>query len=479
MTSLAVGIGASVGVFTLVDRAIWQPLPIPDAATLVWVESVDRAEAGASSPGAFALWRDGSRTMTAIGAMRQVQGTWRDHAGTDRIAGSQTSRGVFDALRINARLGRLLTTDDEQPGAAAAVVISHRLWRTRFGSDPSAAGRIIQLDSRPRLIVGVLPESADALTFLGEWSAPLPALGSPAVSGPRYLNVVGRVDAHSLREAEIELTTLLQSARATGDSGEPLTAHVQPLSRMFSAVPYRVLMPLFIAVLVVLAIAASNAASLLIAEGERRRPEFSVRAALGASRWRLIQQLSTESLLMTITATALGLVVAQWCIDGLLLVLPAGVAPPTHPQLDDRAAIFAAILAVVVTTMVAALPAWRLGRTPIAELLALDARGLSTGMQRCRRVFVAVQVALATSLAVAGTLMLETTRELSAMPLNYDDRVLTAALRFPASDFSTPQQLRSTIASIAEAAQQLPGVDSAAVATRVPLSGGAPGSAVR
>lgn len=133
--------GAAAGVFPVTDAVLWRPLPLPDPSDLVWVQSVDRGQPGNSSPGLVQAWHERARTVGALGALRPVQGTWRDRAGTDRLDWAQVTAAALGVLGLSTTRGRLLTTDDERTGAAPVVVLTHRLWQARFGGRTSSASR--------------------------------------------------------------------------------------------------------------------------------------------------------------------------------------------------------------------------------------------------------------------------------------------------------------------------------------------------
>ena len=278
---LASGMGMAGGIFAVADAALWRSLPLPGADRVVWVQSVDRGDAGDTSPGVFAAWSDRARTLSEVGALRPVAATLRDGRGAERLDGAQATSGVFSALGVTATLGRPLIADDERAGADPVVVLTHRLWQSRFGGDPSIVGRQVDLDGRSRRIAGVLEANADLLPVGGDWFTPLP-LSPDALSpgGPRYLKVVGRMVATGdLLSTSHELTVIAQSIGAVGSDGALLGAHARPFGQAFAGTSARLLQPLFITSLIVLLIAAMNTATLLM-----RRPAHAPRRAGRARR---------------------------------------------------------------------------------------------------------------------------------------------------------------------------------------------------
>ncbi len=478
---LASGMGMAAGIFAVADAALWRSLPLPAADRVIWVQSVDRGVAGDTSPGVFAAWSGRVRTLSDVGALRPVAATLRDARGTERLDGAQATAGLFRALGVTAALGRPLTADDERAGAEPVLVLTHRLWQSRFGGDPSVIGGQVDLDGRSRRIVGVLEANADQLPVGGDWFTPLP-LSPDALSagGPRYLKVVGRMVATSeISSASRELTDIAQSIGAVGSDGALLGAQARPLGQAFAETSARLLQPLFITSLIVLLIAAMNTANLLIAAQHTRRSELAVRAALGAGRGRLIRQLLTESLLVTAVAGLLALLLAQWFTAGLRALLPTDLPRMGAATVDGRTAAFVGVLVLVVTALVGVAPAIGQTGASLAGSIVGTARGVVRGDDRFRRAFVMAQIALAMTLGTAGLLMWQTTQALIQAPRGYSsDGVWTAALRLAASDYRGPAELDAALTRVVSAVAALPGVTDAAVASRVPLAGGAPGSDV-
>ena len=478
---LASGMGLAGGIFAVADAAWWRSLPLPGADRAIWVQSVDRGLAGDTSPGVFAAWSARARTLSEVGAFRSVAATLRDARGAERLDGAQATAGVFRALGVTAMLGRPLTAEDERAGADPVVVLTHRLWQSRFGADPSVVGRQVELDGRSRRIVGVLEAAADLVPIGGDWFTPLsfsPEALSPG--GPRYLKVIGRLLAtQQASSAGRELTDIAQSIGAVGSDGALLGARARPLGEALAEASARLLRPLFITSLIVLLIAAVNTANLMIAEQHTRRGELAVRAALGAGRGRLIGQLLTESLLVTLVAGGLGLLLAQWFAVGLTALLPADLPRVGAATIDGRTLAFVAGLVLVVTALVGIVPAIRQTGFALAAAVNGAARGVVRGDDRVRRGFVVAQIALAMTLGTAGLLMWQTTQALMQAPRGYSaDGVWTAALRLSASDYRGPAELDAALLKVVATVAALPGVIDAAVASRVPLAGGAPGSDV-
>ena len=483
--SLSVGLAAATSVFAITDAVLWQPLPLPDAHRVVWISSVDRGVEDATSPGALSAWA-GARSLAGIGGLRPSHAIFRPIAQTgaraapavERLAGAYATAGVFEALGVSAAIGRTVSTADDRPGAPAVLMISHRLWQSRFGGATDVIGRAVDLNGQTRSVVGVMPAALDTMPFGFDWWAPLaPSAAQAANVGPRYLAVIGRLGGEAAPVVERELAALAAGVGALGDTGLPLAVRVEPLQRYLAGDARAFLLPLFGAVLGVVLLAAANAANLLLAFGYSRRAEIAVRASLGASRGRLVRQLVLESGWLTIAAVALALVQSLWMIDLLKQSLPAELTTLGNARLDGRAVLFVIVAASAVAAICGLLPAVRNSNFVLKD--AAESRATTAAHHRLRRGLVIAQVALALTVGAAAALMARTTLALTSAPRGYDDeQVLTAALQFSPADYPDAARLRSAVTRVVEATAVLPGVSSAAVATRVPLSGGTPGSDV-
>lgn len=475
---LAVGLGAATSVFAVSDAVLWRSWPIPEPGRVVWVQSVDRGTAGDTSPGAMAAWQARSRAFTAIGAMRPVQATLDDDLGAERVTGVQASPGVFEALAAPPAIGRGIEPEDASAGAAPVLVLSHRLWRARYAATPAIVGQIVEVDGRPRAVIGVAAAALDSLPFGGELWVPLTIDPAASPTGPRYLDVVARLRDEIPPDAgAADLSAINAAVGSTGDTGVPLDVRVTPLGDAFTAAATRVLYPMLAAMAIVLLMGVVNAATLIMAHGHRRRGELAVRAALGASRPALVRQLTVESTVMVLVASGAGLVLAQWITAGLKATLPAGLPRLAEAAIDLRAALFLAIASMAVSAGIGITTAARHAGASISGEALAGARGAVRGPERWRAVFVAVQVGLAVTMAAAGVAAVQTIRSLSAVPPGYrGGGVLTAAVRLPPDDFPSGDAVRRTIAALVAAAEARPEVARAAMTTRVPLSGGAPGS---
>ena len=411
VVTLTAGLGAAIAVFAVAWAVVWRPLDVPEPARLLWVQAQSRDDAGQSSPGAFAAWQSGARTLDALAAVRPVVGVLADTRGTDRLAGALVTDSVFAVLGVQPTLGRAFTPADDTPGAARVVLLAHRTWQSRFAGDATVVGRAVSLNGTATTVVGVLPSSADALIPGADWWAPL-ALdsGDRANTGPRYLDVVARLaPGISAAAAQQELTAISATLALTADDGSPLGVAVTSFATHLTARYRTGLLLLLAGVAALVLIACANVAALLVTRAQDRGPELALRASLGASRGRLARQLVVEAGLLSLVASAGGLIAALWLTDLLRAVLPADVPRLADTRVDGVVAVFALALGAAVTLATGLLPALRGARVDLQALLRIGATG-GSGDDRLRRGFVIAQVALAVVLACAGALLVRSAR---------------------------------------------------------------------
>jgi len=478
--TLTGGLGAAIAVFAVAWAVVWRPLDAPDPDRLVWIEAQSASEAGASSPGAALTWQADASTLESLAASRTVAGVLADDRGTDRLPGALVSASLFRVLGITPLLGRAFTVDDDTPGAARVLVLSHRAWQTRYGGDTGIVGRGVALDGRAATIIGVLPPGVATLMPGLDWWAPLALAPSErANTGPRYLDLVGRLSpTASPAAAQQELAAIGARLTLTADDGTPLGVRVTPLADRLTARYRSGLVLLLAGVVALVLIACANGATLLLTRAQDRRAELALRASLGASRARLVRQLLVEAGLLAGVSAAAGLVAALWLTDALRALLPADVPRLAEARVDATSAAFALGAGLLVTLLVGLLPALRGARVDLQAVLRTAATG-GTADERVRRVFVMAQVAVAVVLACAGALLVRSAWALDQAPRGYDSRgVFTASLTLPAAVYRVPADIAAVVDRITQGAAALPGVTHAAAASQVPFAGGSAGSDV-
>ncbi|HTQ79018.1 MAG TPA: ABC transporter permease, partial [Thermoanaerobaculia bacterium] len=420
--TLALGIGVNAGVFSLVDSRLLTPPPFADPAGLViaWGSNPEAARAMgiadqlAISVADFYDLEHASRSLTHLSFFRMNRLNLTGDGEPEQLLSFAVSGELFNLLGTRPELGRALRPTDDTPGRPAAVVLSHAFWQRRFGGDPRVVGRTISLSGLPMTIVGVMPAPfrfpCNSDLFPGNVVGPdawVPVAFSPAERGNRQgrnIWVLGRLrPGVTLRAAQAELATVyrrLARAYPAEDGGWGL--RLAPLSQVMVAALRPVLLLLWAAVGLILLIACANVANLLLARAASRQREIAVRAAIGASRGRLLSQLLTESLVLTLLGSGLGLALAKAGLALFAGLVPAGTIEILPLSPHPRMLAFAALLCLLTTALAGLAPALQATRPDLIANLRGGAggTGASRTARRTRSALVVAEVALAVLLLV-------------------------------------------------------------------------------
>lgn len=482
IVTLALGTGVNTAIFSIVHAVLLRPLPYGDPASLVsFMNRWDGTERGGLSDPEYLDYSEQSRLLD-IAAMAQGITTVTGNGEPERLNGAVATTNLFTVLGRQPSLGRGFVQDDERRGSTA-MIISDALWRSRFGGDSAIVGQSVNVNGAPRTIVGVMPP--DLVLPIDIRSGKRTAVVVPMVfdrsaarvkRGGHYLTGIARLrPGATLASASAEMdgivARLIQQYPEEHNMGNFATV-VTPLRDELLGDSRPVLWLLAGAVVLVLMLACANVANLMMARGEARRRELSVRAALGASRFRMARQLVTEALVLSVVATALGLLVARW---SHALVLASG--PSVLPRLSDVSLsmpvlVFAAGLATFTTLLFGALPAWQLSRTQAGEALKDGARGASSGARvRVRRALVVCQVSLAVVLLVGAGLLVKSFVRILGVSSGIDpQQVLTGQVSAPAARYGGLPEVSGFYTRVLERVRSLPGVEVAGAGTGLPLA---------
>lgn len=481
LLTLALGIGASTAVFTVVNALVLRPLPYPGADRLVMLWQDLRAQGGPvdewASPGNFVDWNTALPAVERLAAIGGWRPTLTGDGGPDALAGEQVSHEYFSVLGRSPALGRDFTSTDDLPGARRVVLIGHGLWQRRFGADPSAIGRVITLGGEPHEVVGVLPEGlrpvvvADAQVW-----RPLRLNRAAPSRGAIVLRTIGRLaDGVSVTQAQHAATALaVRLERELPEFNGKTGFLVQPLAERVIGGIRPALLALAGAVAVVLLIACANLAHLLMARASGRGRELATRLALGAGRGRVVRQLVTESLVLAVAGGALGLLVATWGVDGLVALAPADAPRLDEVRVDRAVFAMAVVLSLMTGVLVGLAPALQSSMTTMATAMHDGGRG-STGHggRLLRRGLVTAEIALALVLLTGGVLLVETFTRLRSASLGFRTDSVIAGEVVPArTAYDTPEKLRALYDQLLERAASIPGVQQAALTSVLPLDGG-------
>jgi len=480
---LALGIGANSTIFSLVHAVLLRPLPFPESDRLVRIWHVPPAK---SFPGmtqfsvSAANFLDWQRQNHVFQNMAIYTGRGLNLTGTDHpeeLSACAVSSDFFTVLEVRPIRGRLFTADEDQPGHGNVVVLSHGFWQSHFGSDPNIVGTNIHLNGQAYLVVGVMPENMRWPEFAQLWTPMAWNDQERAVRGEHHYMVIGRLKAGvNLETAQAEITTIsnrLAQQYPEDDAG--WGAVVLPLRDDLVADVHTALEVLLGAVAFVLLIACANVANLVLAKTLARRKEVAIRAALGATRQRILSQVLSETVLLALAGGALGLVLAHFGLDWITRFLADQLPRSAEVALDGTVVAFTLLISLLTGVGAGLLPALRLVRTDLNDALkqGLGRTDTASTGDRARSILVVSEVALSLILLIGAGLLIRSLWRLRAVDPGFDTHgVLTMEISVPADKFPTPAGQIGFFEQVLHRVRALPGVESASVVDDLPLNDG-------
>jgi putative ABC transport system permease protein len=478
--TLALGIGANTAIFSVVNSVLLSPLPYKDPDRLVRVyekrPQLGRTRNVASAPD-FIDWRAENQVFDRIAAWTGWGVNLTGEGGDpERISGAVITADLFPLLGVEPLHGRTFLPEEDGPGDRGFVVIlSHGLWQRRFGGDPNIVGKTVTLNTRILTVVGVMPPGFQFPTADAEIWAPLgldPA--DPGNRGMHFLDVVARLKPGvTIEQAQAEMDAIAGRL----EQQYPVNiGHGVNLFPLFDETVGNVrpgLIVLLVAVGFVLLIACANVANLLLSRAASRRKEMAIRAALGASRMRLIRLSLTESLLLALAGGAAGLLVAIWGVDGLIAISPADTPRLDEIRIDSRVLIFTLAVTLLTGLVFGLIPALQTSRAEMADSLKEGGRALGSVRNRARSFLVVSEVALSLLLLVGAGLMINSFIRLSSLNPGFNpEKVLTMMLNLPGSKYREPHQQVAFMQQVTSGLSEIPGVESAGIVNSLPFGGG-------
>jgi len=468
--TLAIGIGASTAMFTIVNAVLLRPLEYRDPERLVVVREISPTGRGfgATSPANYTDWREQSRSFSALAAAYDRPINLTGGGEPEEILARLTTENYFDTLGARAYLGRTYSPREE-----GAIVISHRLWQRRFAGDPGAIGRTVTINDRVRTIVGVMP--ADFRSVGARPDAWIPVQLDPEWPG-RYLTVTGRLrPGASVEQADEEVAAIERRLAAESPQfNTNWTVDVVPLREQVVGTARPALLVLLGAVGLLLLIACANVANLLLGRAAARRTEIAVRLSLGATRARIGRQVLTESLLLAAVAGVVGVLIAVWGTDALVTLLPADIALPRldEVRVDGRVLGFALLVCMLTGILFGTAPAIVGSAVNLAQDTREGMRGTTAGRTRVRSALVVAEVALALVLLAGAGLLGRSLQQLLRVDTGLrTDRVLTMRVTMTAARYEKEAELRAFMNRLMSRMQSLPGVRAAGAEMYLPLTG--------
>jgi putative ABC transport system permease protein len=482
LLTLAVAIGANTAVFAVVHAVLLRPLPyaLPDQLVMIWEQRPAESNyTNSVSPADFLDWQDTSTSFSGMAGLSAGTSDLTAAGDPVQVATAGVTARFFDVLGVQPAVGRTFRSDEDVAGQHRVVVLSHRLWQQRFGSDPSVVGRRIVVNGIPQEVIGVLRRDFE---FPGEsidiW-APLVLRGGTDAP-PRashYLRVYGRLNSGlSVEQAQAEMKKIGDSLSVTYPrENEGHGPRVVSLREDTVAPARRGLLIVMSAVAFLMLIACANVANLLLARSAGRRRELAIRAAVGAGRGRLLRQSLTESVLLAVIGGGLGLLLARWTLQLLIAETPVALrgAGLDRAQLDWPVLLFTAFVCLVTGALAGALPAWQVGRTELGHPLREGGgRSPLTSRRGVRMALIAGQVALTVLLLIGAGLMTRTFIRVLSQSAGVDtSNRLTINITLPRSRYGDRDAIRRGRRALDERFSATPGLIAFGANNNLPLTG--------
>jgi putative ABC transport system permease protein len=486
--ALGLGIGVNNSVFTIMNAALFRPLPFEESERIVDAIVVDAQ--GRRGPVAYADYLEWTRTATTVEALTAYMGGTfnlsEDDKTAERLRGVFLSANTFTMLRVAPFIGRDFTNDDDRAGAPSVAVLSYELWQNRYGGEPNVIGRTVRINSQPAVVIGVMPRQFAYPATAQIWQ-PLSASTNLNATNRRIRNltVVGRLRAGVTRAtAAAEFDGIAgQLALAFPDTNKNLRIILPTLQEALVGGDQArsILSTLMGAVTIVLLIACANVASLLLARSTNRAREVAVRSALGAGRWRIIRQLLVECLLIAVLATIAGLGLSRFlsalmatAFDIYEIGAPGSTTKPYWVDIgvDGVTIVFLGVLALFVSIAVGLIPSWHLSKTAPNDVLKEGGRagGTTALARRVTGVLMIGQLALTVILLVGAAMLVRSfLQQYLTDPVIDPSRLVTARVVLPAAKYADRDRQRQFIRQLDERISTLPAFSSAALGSDIPL----------
>jgi putative ABC transport system permease protein len=475
--TLALGIGANTAIFSVVNAVLLRPLPYkePDRLMVIRETKLPQFPEFSVSPGNFLDWKAQNTVFERMGAMNSTSFNLIGTGDPERLRGMFVSDGFFALFGATPQLGRDFLPEEDKPGSNFVVMLSNGLWQRRFGGDPKIVNQAINLNGQSYTVIGVMPASFRyGGRDLDLWT-PIAFTAQQAQNhGGHYLQVVGRLKPDvTVEQARTEMVTIAgRLAAQYPDVNTGWSVKLAPMLEFAVRDIKPALLVLLGAVAFVLLIACANVANLLLARAAGRQKEIAIRTAMGAGRWRIVRQLLTESVLLSLTGGFVGLVLAKWGMDLLLKLAPQNLPRMGDVGLDGRALAFTAAITLLTGVIFGLVPALQASKPNLNEVMKDAGRGSTEGGRRqfIRSTLVVLEVASALVLLVGAGLMIKSFWRLQKVDPGFNpNNGLTASIALPRRKYPEADQQAAFYKQLIENVSTLPGVQAVGASNVIPL----------
>jgi putative ABC transport system permease protein len=478
--ALALGIGANTAIFSVVNAVLLRPLPFSDPGRLVAIKTIKlksgESTFGNASPADFVDWKAQSNSFEQLAVETGGSVTLTGGDQPESFAGARVSSDYFAMLGIKPFLGRAFLPEEFKSTGNPAIILSYRLWQRRFAGDPTLVGQTITFDGKPSTVIGVMPPDFKQPAYAEVWMPLLMDSSEMRLRGARYMIAIARLKAGvTLAQAQSDMSAVAaaleqQYPQSNADWGVRIFSLQESVVGDFRPA----LLILLGAVGLVLLIACANVASLLLSRASARHKEIAIRAALGATRFRVIRQLLTESILLAFTGGAAGLLLAFWGLKALIALIPEAMKFPRLDEIhiDGWVLAFTLVVSLITGIIFGLIPGLQASKLDLQESLREGGRTTIGGLRahRTRSLLVISEIALSLLLLVGAGLLIRSFARLQQTDLGFNrENLLTVGISASPQKYPQAQQRAAYYKQFLDELETLPGVESVALASSLPL----------